>query len=208
MPQRVALRGNGGDNVILEGIVTTVDEDGRAHIAPMGAVVDDSGRTPLERLVLRPFQTSATFANVRRTGQGVFHVTDDVDLLARAAVGRLEPAPELIAAAAVEGFVLADACRWYAFRVRRIDASSPRARIDAEVVAHGRLRDFFGLNRAKHAVVEAAILATRLAIVPADEVRAEMDRLAVLVRKTGGRSERAAFQFLADYVAGAAGEGR
>jgi hypothetical protein len=70
----------------------------------------------------------------------------------------------------------------------------------AEVVHTGRLRDFFGFNRAKHAVIEAAILATRTEFLPAAEIDAEYTRLAPLVEKTGGDAERKAFAFLTDYV--------
>jgi hypothetical protein len=182
--------------VILEGIVTTLCADGSPNISPMGPIVDEA----MTRLVLRPYQTSTTYHNLRRTGQGVLHVTDDVELLAQAAVDRLEHTPRLIAAEAVEGVILADACRWYAFRVRGLDDSRPRTTIDCEVVDRGRLRDFFGFNRAMHAVVEAAILATRTAILPASEIQAEMARLAVLVEKTGGPRERRAFELLRSYI--------
>ena len=52
--------------------------------------------------------------------------------------------------------------------MKSIDASGERVNIEAEVVHIGRTRDFFGFNRAKHAVVEAAILATRLHLLPLD----------------------------------------
>jgi hypothetical protein len=182
--------------VILEGIVTTLNEDGAPNVSPMGPIVDPA----MTRLVLRPYQTSTTYRNLKRTGQGVFHVTDDVELLARAAIGLLDPLPELIRIKSVEGVILADACRWYAFRVRKLDDSRERTTIDCEVVNQGRLRDFFGFNRAKHAVVEAAILATRVSLLPAAEIRAEMARLAVPVEKTAGPRERAAFSLLRDYI--------
>ncbi len=150
--------------MILEGLVTTLNLDGTVNVSPMGPLVEDDFR----RLVLRPYQTSRTFENLVRTRQGVFHVTDDVELLARAAVDRLDQPPPLVPAEGVEGFALADACRWYAFRVIRIDDRQARSTILAEVVRSGRLRDFFGFNRAKHAVVEAAILATRIDFLPAD----------------------------------------
>ncbi len=184
--------------MILEGIVTTVCADGRVNISPMGPRVDSQMR----ELLLRPYQTSTTYQNLKRTGQGVFHVTDDVWLLAQAAVGAPEPLPELIRAEAVEGFILAGACRWYAFRVRELDDREARTNIVAEVVASGRLRDFFGFNRAKHAVVEAAILATRIGILPAQQIVDEMARLAVAVAKTGGPQEEKAFAFLKDYIGG------
>ena len=96
--------------------------------------------------------------------------------------------------------ILADACRWYAFRVRSIDDRQPRTEIVADVVDHGRQRDFFGFNRAKHAVVEAAILATRVALLPRAEIEAEFDRLAIMVEKTGGPREHQAFAMLRNYV--------
>ncbi|MEX0585799.1 MAG: DUF447 domain-containing protein, partial [Pirellulales bacterium] len=168
------------------------------NIAPMGPIVTPA----MDRLRLRPFRTSTTFQNLRRTGQGVFHVTDDVEMIARAAIGELAEPPPLVSLSEmtprppVDGLVIAGACRWYAFRVAAIDASGERVEIDAEVVAAGRLRDFFGFNRAKHAVVEAAILATRVGIVPEEQIRSDMRRLAVLVQKTASDAERRAFELL------------
>jgi hypothetical protein len=178
--------------LVLEGLVTTLDADGGPHLAPMGPHVD----TTLDRLTLRPFPSSQTYRNLLRHGEGVFHVTDDVLLLARAAVGAVEPPPAYRPAERVRGWVLADACRCFEFRVRSMDDSEPRVRIEAEVVRRESLRDFFGFNRAKHAVVEAAVLATRLHLLPPEEVTAEFRRLAVLVEKTGGPAEHEAFAFL------------
>ena len=182
--------------MILEGIVTTVGPGGGVHVAPMGPRVD----AEMKRLLLRPFPSSQTYQNLMVHGEGVLHVTDDVFLLARAALGKVEPSPPHEPASTVRGFVLTDACRYYEFRVRSIDDSEQRVRVDAEVVHTGRFRDFFGINRAKHAVVEAAILATRTDFLPLDEMDAEYRKLAVLVEKTGGEQERAAFAFLRGHL--------
>jgi hypothetical protein len=182
--------------MILEGIVTSIGSDGEVNVAPMGPHVD----ADMARFLLRPFPTSQTCRNLKSHGEGVLHVTDDVLLLARAALGPVDPPPPLVPAVAVRGWVLAGACRYYEFRVRSIDESDPRVRIEVEVVRAGRLRDFFGFNRAKHAVVEAAILATRTDFLPLDEIEADYCRLAVLVEKTGGEQERAAFDFLRRHV--------
>jgi uncharacterized protein len=183
--------------MILEGIVTTVAADGGINIAPMGPLVDAGMR----RFLLRPFRTAQTYRNLREHGEGVLHVTDDVLLLARAALGPVEPPPPLVPATLVQGHVLQDACRYYEFRVRAFDEREERVRIEAEVVHVGRLRDFFGFNRAKHAVVEAAILATRTDFLPLDDIEAEYRKLAVIVDKTGGDQEQQAFAFLRAHVA-------
>lgn len=182
--------------MILEGIVTTVDRDGRLNIAPMGPAVEPAMR----RFVLRPFQTATTYRNLKETREGVLHVTDDVLLLARTAIGSPVDPPTR-AARSVRGQVLVDACRYYEFRVRELDDSQERTTIAVETVAEGRQRDFFGFNRAKHAVIEAAILATRTAFLPLDEITADFRRLEPLVAKTGGEAERTAFSLLVDYVA-------
>jgi hypothetical protein len=187
--------------MILEGIVTTVSPDGEVNIAPMGPRILSPPEGELRRFLLRPFQTAQTYRNLVAHGEGVLHVTDDVLLLARAALGPVLPLPPLRPAGRVRGWVLADCCRFHEFHVVACDSRAERASLEAEVVHAGRVRDFFGLNRAKHAVVEAAILATRLALLPRAEVEAEYCKLAVLVDKTGGPQEQQAFALLADHVA-------
>lgn len=182
--------------MILEGIVTTLNEDGSPNISPMGPEVD----TPLTRFVLKPYKTSRTYQNLKRAGEGVLHVTDDVELIARAAINQFDVPPTTFSVAAVKGVVLADACRWYAFRVTNLYDREDRTRIECEVVAAGRIRDFFGFNRAKHAVLEAAILATRTKFLPQTQVNEELVRLRSLIEKTAGEQERHAFALLVAYI--------
>jgi hypothetical protein len=190
--------------MILEGLVTTLAPDGAVNLAPMGPRVEfrvsADGALGLDRFVLRPFRTARTDVNLSAHPEGVLHVTDDVLLLARAALGAVEPPPAFVPALVVRGWVLEDCCRWYEFRITEREESEERSRLTAEVVHAGRVRDFFGLNRAKHAVVEAAILATRTALLPSDEIAAEFRRLAPLVEKTGGDAEKEAFALLGEHV--------
>ena len=181
---------------ILEGIVTTLDSAGIVNIAPMGPKVDDA----MTQILLRPFQTSQTYKNLKQHGEGVLHVTDDVELLARAAIGKLVEVPSMRAAENVTGFILQDTCRWYEFRVESLDDRQPRTEIEATVVASGRGRDFFGFNRAMHACLETAILATRIGILPDEEIRTQVELLAVPVEKTAGDRERRAFALLRSFI--------
>src|SRR5438309_12104648 len=119
--------------MILEGIVTTVSASGEINIAPMGPRVD----AEMKRFLLRPFQTAQTYRNLKAHGEGVLHVTDDVLLLARAALGPVEPPPALFPAECVRGWVLRDACRYHEFRVVAVDDREERTRITASVVHTG-----------------------------------------------------------------------
>jgi hypothetical protein len=177
--------------VIVESLVTTMDADGRVNLAPMGVEWGES-------IVLKPFLDTTTFRNLVATRAAVLHLSDDVLLFVHAALG--EPRFAWREATAVRGAVLEDACSWRELEVVSIDDAPPRARVATRVVATGRGREFLGFNRARHAVLEGTILATRLHLLPAAEVGAEFARLAVPVAKTAGPREREAWEWLVAYV--------
>lgn len=188
--------------MIIEGIITTTDVAGQMHLAAMGPhVAEEAGRSGgFERLSLRPFATSQTATNLAAVPEGVFHLVDDVLLFARVVTRSLGPLPVCRPADRVHGWVLDDTCRAYEFRIEESDTSQERLRHEARVVKIHEGRPFVGFNRAKHAVVEAAILVTRLHLLGADEIRRQMVMLAPLVEKTGGSRERAAWEVIEGYV--------
>jgi hypothetical protein len=184
--------------VIIECIVTTLDAAGVPNFAPMGVEWGE------DEIVIKPFLETTTFRNLQATGAAVANITDDVLPFAQSAIATAQfPA---VAAAVVRGVVLAGACAWRELEVRAIDATPPRARVVTRVVHRGTRREFLGFNRARHAVLEAAILATRTHLVPAEQLRAEFARLQVIVDKTAGPREREAMALLSDYVARALGD--
>jgi hypothetical protein len=178
--------------VILETIVTTVSADGVVNCAPMGVEWGD------ETIVLKPFLETATYRNVTATRAAVVNLVDDVRVFARGAISNPVYATE--PAVAVRGVVLADCCSWRELEVRAIDSTPPRARIEAAVVHRGVRREFIGFNRAKHAVLEAAIYATRLHLLPRAFVDEEFARLQAIVDKTAGPHEIEAMTLLTEYV--------
>jgi hypothetical protein len=81
-----------------------------------------------------------------------------------------------------------------------VDATPPRSRIVSRVVHRGFRREFIGFNRARHAVLEATILATRTHLIPLEQIREELARLQVIVDKTAGPREQEAMAFVSAYV--------
>jgi hypothetical protein len=68
------------------------------------------------------------------------------------------------------------------------------------VVHRGVKREFIGFNRARHAVLEAAIHATRLHLLPRQTIESEIQRLQVIVDKTAGPHEHEAMALLVDFI--------
>ena len=127
------------DSLVLEGIITTLSSEGHVNIAPMGPIVDPH----TQFMVLRPFKTSTTYKNLKATGEGVFHITDDVLLMARAAIGEVQPSEHVPVrnAERVTGLILADACRYYELQVASLDDLEHRVTIEVRVVADFEWKD-------------------------------------------------------------------
>jgi uncharacterized protein len=180
---------------IVETVTTTINSDGTVNCAAMGVEWGD------EIIVIKPYRPTRTLRNLRATGAAVVNLTDDILLFADAALG--DPHPPTRPAATIDGAVLADACSWREVTVEGIDESGPRARVTTRVVGSGVGREFLGLNRARHAVLEASIIASRASWLPAADIRVEMERLQVLVDKTAGPREREAMELVRRHVSAA-----
>jgi hypothetical protein len=185
--------------MIVETVTTTINPDGTVNCAAMGVEWGD------ETIVIKPYRATRTLRNLQARGAAVVNLTDDILLFSQAALG--DPHPPTRPAAVVDGAVLADACSWREVTVDEIDVTGPRARVATRVVGRGTGRDFVGFNRASHAVLEASILASRVRFLPADEIRAELARLTVVVDKTAGPRERAAMDYVLEHVRTAIGDG-
>ena len=174
--------------MVVESIVTTVAADGTVNCAPMGVEWGD------DRIVLKPFLDTATYRNVTAVRSAVVNLVDDVRIFARAAISN--PVYPTVPAEVVKGVRLADCCSWRELDVRSIDSTPPRSRIETDVVHRGVVREFIGFNRARHAVLEAAIYATRLHLLPREFITSELERLQVIVDKTASPAEQEAMALL------------
>jgi uncharacterized protein len=178
--------------VILETIVTTVSPDRVVNCAPMGVEWGD------DAIVLKPFLETATYRNVSATRTAVVNLVDDIRVFARAAISN--PTYPTVPATSVHGVVLADCCSWRELEVTALDATPPRSRIDTRVVHRGVKREFLGFNRARHAVLEAAIYATRVHLLSRPFLEGELARLQVIVDKTAGPDEFEAMALLSEFI--------
>jgi hypothetical protein len=178
--------------MIVETIVTTIAADGTLNFAPMGVEWGDA------MIVLKPFLETTTYRNILASRAAVVNLTDDVRIFARAAIS--SPQYESGPATVVRGVVLAGCCSWRELEVQAIDSTPPRSRIEMAVVHRGARREFIGFNRARHAVLEAAIHATRLHLLPRAFIDSEMARLQVIVDKTAGPQELEAMALLTEHI--------
>lgn len=180
--------------MIRETIVITADKEGRAHIAPIGLIAAD------DDWIIAPFRPSTTLDNLQAVPFATASHTEDVRVFAGCLTGRRDW--PTTASDAVPVPYLAGALSHAELQVVGMQDDPQRPRLRCRVlrlVAHAPFR---GFNRAQAAVVEAAILVSRLHMLPRERIERELAYLQSAVDKTAGPSEREAWTWLRDKVQG------
>lgn len=185
---------------IYETVITSQDSAGRAHVAPMGVryrpLADGS-----PGVVLMPFKPSTTHDNIVATGHAVLNIVSDTRVFATCVTGRrdaavlqllsLAPSPSPFA-----GQRLACALRHLVLRLQYRQDDAQRPLLHLAVLSQAEHAPFIGLNRAQAAVVEGAVLVSRLHLLPADKISREMDYLQIAIDKTAAAEELQAWGWL------------
>ena len=175
--------------MIFETIITTQSAEGRVHIAPMG-IREENGS-----VILAPFKPSTTLDNVIDSGCAVQNFCDDVRVFAGCISGAKRDWPT-IAATAVAGVRLRDSLGHSELKLDRIEPDSQRPELYCKRVHNESHGAFRGFNRAQAAVIEGAVLISRLDRLAPEKIDHEWDYLSIAIEKTAGPIEREAWHWL------------
>jgi len=180
--------------MIRESIVTTTGLTGLVHMAPIGLIADGEG------WIIAPFRPSKTLDNLRDVPFAVANYTDDVRIFAGCLTGRHQwPTAE---SDEVPVQRLAGALAHAELAVDRVtEEDEQRPRFHCRVLRLATHRPFLGFNRAQAAVIEAAILVSRLDMLPREKIEQQIAYLQIAISKTAGAAEREAWQWLMETVA-------
>ncbi len=178
--------------MIYETIITTRGADGGDHIAPMGIHVHR------DELILMPFKPSATLDNLLHKRCAVINYTDDVRIFAGCLSGRRDW--PLTPASKVGAKRLSDALAHTEVKVTEVHDDELRPHLSCEVVHRETHASFRGFNRAQAAIIELAILVSRLHILPWDKIERKIAYLQIAMDKTAGENEQTAWAWLMDRI--------
>jgi uncharacterized protein len=177
---------------IVETIITTLNADGSVYIAPLGLIADG------EQWVIAPFKPSRTLENLRERPVCCASHVDDVRVFAGGVTGRKSwPTAK---AGKIAGSYLAGAVSHWELEVARVIEDDVRPRFVCRVVADVSHRAWGGYNRAQAAVIEGAVLVTRLHMLPAAKIDADWKYLEIAITKTAGPTELEAWGWLNDKI--------
>jgi uncharacterized protein len=178
---------------IVETILTTMSATGEVHVAPLGLIADG------DNWVIAPFRPSRTLDNLRAVPFAVASHTDDVRVFAGCLTGRknwpTRPAEK------IKGAVLEDALSHWELAVAAVTEDEVRPRFSCRLVYVANHRPWEGFNRAQAAVLECAVLVSRLKMLPPEKVEAELAYLEIAIAKTAGEREKEAWGWLMERIA-------
>lgn len=178
--------------MILETIVTSQSAEGKDHIAPMGIHVVDG------LMLVMPFRPSATLDNILARGQAVLNHTDDVRVYAGCLTGRRDwPLTESHQVGVKR---LADALSHVELELLRLEDDALRPKLFCRVVHEANHAPFKGFNRAQFAVLEAAILTSRLRMLSREKIDIELGYLRIGLEKCAGERELQAWRWLMEHI--------
>ena len=177
---------------IRECIVTTVRNDGSIHIAPMGIHEDD------ENLIIMPFKPSTTLDNLEKNGTAALNYTDDVRVYAGCITGNRDW--PTCATDKIKGARLKNCLAHSELEVINKADDELRPKYICKVVYEATHHAFHGYNRAQSAVLELAILTSRLNMLPAEKIEQEIKYLSIGYEKTSGPREQEAWEWLMEKI--------
>lgn len=178
--------------MIFETIVTTSNADGSVHVAPFGIREAD------DLVLIAPFRPSNSLDNMLRNRCAVVNLTDDVRVFAGCLTGRNDLT--VSATHKVSGWMLDNTLAHRELELVEVRDDSLRPELFFRVVHEQTHAAFRGFNRAQAAVIEAAVLVSRLHMLDMAKIENELAYLAIAIEKTAGERERQAWQWLIESV--------
>lgn len=178
--------------LIIESIIVTRGAASEDHIAPLGIISEG------ENWIIAPFKPSRTLDNLRTNPFATASMPSDVRVFAGCLTGRKNW--PLVPASKVSGKRLADAISHRELEVIDVMEDTQRPRFLCRAVHEESHLLAPGYNRAQAAVIECAVLASRLHMLPEEKVRAELAYLEIAVSKTAGEAEREAWGWLVEKI--------
>lgn len=183
--------------MILETIITSLDVEGKVHITPFGIRMQEG------LVVISPYRPSVTLDNILATQSAVMNLTDDVRIFAAALTKR--QAWEVLPAEKIIGFRLAHTLAHKELKLVHVkqddsEQNAMRPQLFLEVIHEVQHQPFQGFNRAQAAVIELAVLASRLNILPKEKLMMEKQYLQIAINKTAGERELEAWGWLVEKI--------
>ena len=174
--------------MIRESIVITTDLKKKPHVVPMGITFNK------KKLFISPFIPSKTYLNLKENPYAVINFTDDVNIFVDSLLGQKNF--KIKSTKKIKSFYLKNALSYIEVKVIKFIENKTRPKFECKILKETSIGSFKGFNRAQLSVIEAAILVSRIDILPMKKIKKEINYLKIAIDKTAGKNEKIAWKKL------------
>ena len=178
--------------MIFETIISTLNVEGKPHVTPFGVRYED------DLVVISPFKPSTTLDNILATHCATMNLTDDVRVFAGALTRQQDV--DLKPTEKIKGVRMAHTLAHKELALVKVQDDAIRPQLFCKVVFEAQHQAFQGFNRAQAAVIELAVLTSRLHLLPREKIESEINYLKIAIDKTAGTRELQAWGWLIEKI--------
>tara|TARA_E500000331_G_C17123822_1_gene655064 strand:- start:403 stop:972 length:570 start_codon:yes stop_codon:yes gene_type:complete len=178
---------------VRETIVTSKNSDNTIKVSPLGIYIYN------DVLKIKPFKPSASLENLLRNKSGVINYVDDVRIFA-SCITKKKINIDFVKVDKINCSRIKNSVSHTEFIVEQIEDDELRPTLICKPVNEKIHRMYYGFNRAKSAVIELCILASRLGIIEEKKIKEEIKYLKIAIEKTAGENELEAWSWLLSYI--------
>jgi uncharacterized protein len=184
--------------MIFETIITSANLAGEPHITPFGIRYEN------DNVIISPYKPSTTLDNILATKCAVMNLTDDVRVFAGALTkrqfGELVLINKTVQTNNHNSFRLAGCLAHAELELLEVRDDAVRPQLIMKKVTEENHKSFAGFNRAQSAVIELAVLVSRLHLLPREKIQTELQYLQIAIDKTAGEREQQAWGWLIEKI--------
>ena len=171
--------------MIIETIISTINTKGDVNFAPFGI------KKRKNFVFISPYIPSKTLENLKKSGTAVINYIDDAKYFVDCLTGNKRF--KKLESVKFKGFFLADSLYHEEVKVVSVKNHKIRPTFKCEIVGEFIHKKYSGHNRARSAILEACILASRLNMIREENIRDELNYLEIIIDKTAGKRERSSW---------------
>ncbi len=178
--------------MILETIVSTINDEGKVNFAPFGIKKDDSF------LLISPYIPSTTLLNLEETMQATVNYVNDSSFFVNCILKKKNFKKKKCLK--INGYYLAESEAHDEVIVDSIIKDNVRPTFKCKVIRKAYHKRYEGFNRADGAIIEACILASRVKILKKKMILESLNNLENSVIKTAGNFQKKSWSLIKKFI--------
>ena len=178
--------------MIIESIITSSDKAGCVNVAPFGIKLNE------DIITISPYIPSKTLENILYNNSLVINYVDDANIYVDCIVG--EKKFKLNKCKKLNCYYLKNSIIHHEAKVIDYKPDPVRPIFECKIIYSENHNDFMGINRARSALIEACILATRTSYLGKSKILSDLEYLSNAINKTSGKIEKKSWTKIKNFI--------